>query len=186
MIARKYHGANNIEISPVQFETSAARERWLCELACWALNSNQSTMAAKVIREFVLWKWSARNGKHRGCRHWSVSARNWFRENLPNARARNLRHEHVVPRVVVTELLLEARRAGEVPPQEVFNIFTKHCIGCVLTRDEDRMLAPLNRAMPEGWNRDDPWARYRTAFANTDVRIVEIGPDMRIQQRVLP
>ena len=186
IIARKYHGANNIEISPVKFETCTTREKWLCELACWALNSNQPEMAAELVGEFVLWKWSAKNGKHKGCRHWSLSALNWFWSNPPNTRARNLRHEHVVPRVVVTELLLEDRRVGEVRPDEVFKILTKYCIGCVLTLDEDRLLSPLNREMPEPWNGDSPWDRYRSAFGNTDVQIMELGPDMRIQQRVFP
>jgi hypothetical protein len=186
MIEHKYPGANNIQISPAQFQTSTTRERWLCELACWAINWNQPEMAAELVREFILWKWSARNGKHRGCRHWSLSALNWFWANPPNARARNFRHEHVVPRVVVMEFFLEAHRAGQIRPEEVFEILTNYCIGCVLTRDEDKLLSPLNRAMPDGWNRNDPWARYRAAFASTEVQIMEVGPDMRIQQCVFP
>ena len=104
----------------------------------------------------VVWVWSEFNGKYVGCKYWSLAA--WkVRES-----DQKWIHEHVVPKSVIIERLM----ALSAPTfQAVNDVLQRFCIGVVVTHEEDQRLNKLGlRAkMPEGWDGEYPWARYKAA-----------------------
>jgi hypothetical protein len=70
-------------------------------------------------------------------------------------------YDHVVPRSVVAEWLLES----EAEPDIVRNILNEWVFACVITKVEDRRLdgLGLRQQMPVSWDKTDRFARYRMA-----------------------
>ena len=119
-----------------------------------------------VISE-IFWVWSEFDGKHRGCRFWSVEARKSERD------VKNLIHEHVVPRkAMLSHFDLSQVPKKPVSEMEVRSVLDRFCIGCVITKEEDARLNSqrLNSAMPDEWDHVDIWARYDLAGIVVDGR----------------
>ncbi len=74
-----------------------------------------------------------------------------------------LRHEHVVPRIVLADQIITL----DLQENDIFVLLTRFCVAAIVTVAEDRRLRPKN-AMPSGWswNGGDPYARY--AYSNLD------------------
>lgn len=78
---------------------------------------------------------------------------------------RERRHEHVVPRAVIVNLLLESEMADA---RDVYDTISRYCLAAVVSRGESALLdrGPLRSTMPDGWQwGDDEWARYRATTA---------------------
>lgn len=167
-------------------DKQSKQERLLADLAWWAceVRPHDEKLASELVREFILNKWSARTwaapkGADVGCRYWSESAINHFKAHGKwdaQKRVRALRHEHVIPRAILTPMLLEKKSLTEVS-----NFLSTHCFGCLLTKHEEGLIPTyLREAMPVGWDdRGDIWARYEIAFRDRGIVIWEVDSGMQ-------
>lgn len=110
----------------------------------------------RIVIDNALWNWSGYEGKLKGCIHWTKAA--WADRENP----RELRHEHIVPRKILIEKLLNLEG---IKKETVFSILKTFCIGVVVTKSEDLRLnvCKLKSSMPPDWDGEDPWARYKCA-----------------------
>lgn len=114
-----------------------------------------------VLKE-VTWVWTEFTGKFNGCHYWTAAALRRFKRESSRKR---LRHEHVVPKKVVIEMLF----ALDKPTAEkVRTILDKFLIGVVVTKEQDaRLNAEYGKSMPPEFYDEssplyqDPWLRYR-------------------------
>jgi hypothetical protein len=111
-----------------------------------------------VLRD-AAWVWTEFDGKYDGPFR---TRKAW--EHLQSGEKRLLRHEHVVPKIIVIQRLLDLQEPTE---DQVRNICEKFLIGVVVTRDEDAILnARFRSRMPTEFmdsascHFDDPWLRY--------------------------
>jgi hypothetical protein len=152
-------------------------EIFLADLCVWCLNRSKKVdtdekNTSKVIKEFVLWKWSTRHGKYKGCEYWSQKAFIQYQDGDDS----NLKHEHVIPRNTVTELLIEKYTKQEVTAEIISTELSRLCLGCVLTEDEDNLIpSHLTSKMPKNWDKNDVWARYREAFQEDGITIFKVN-----------
>lgn len=109
-----------------------------------------------VLNE-VVWVWTEFDGKYKGCKYWSEAA--WLHQHDEKL----LVHEHAVPKSLVIKLLRELPKP--VTAGKVSTLLETYCKAAILTREEDRELNKRNlrSSMPEGWDKLDPWARYKAA-----------------------
>ena len=123
----------------------------------YILSCDELHMGTKLaVVDQVFWVWSEFDGKYKGCRYWSAKARNSKPEKG------GLIHEHMVPRKIVREKLLELTKPT---PQLVEELLNKWCVGVVVTKKEDNKLNELRLGsrMPDGWDGENPKARYLAA-----------------------
>ena len=109
-----------------------------------------------AVLDQIIWVWSEFDGKHDGCRFWSNEALQ------SGSKRAGLIHEHLVPRNIIRSKIF----ALEMPDMHSIKcILEGTCIGVVVTKTEDDRLREfkLNKAMPDGWDGKDVWARYRKA-----------------------
>ena len=78
---------------------------------------------------------------------------------------KGLRHEHVVPRSIILDIMLEDSWCQKGNVHAVQKILSKYLKVAIVTREEDLMLSKngLMYGMPKGWNKEDIYARYETA-----------------------
>jgi len=102
-------------------------------------------------------------GKYLGHSLWSKNALALLGEAKGNVRSisSELAHEHVVPVAVVIDKLLALGKSPDASACEA--LIRKWSIVAIVTRAENRLLssAGLKNAMPDLWDDDDCWARYR-------------------------
>ena len=122
----------------------------------------------------AIWKWTEHEGKleagprteRTGCPYWSEGALSLIekRNKRPGLGAL-LRHEHVVPRVMVVDKILGFPPASESwTEKKLAALFKKFCVGVVVTTAEDVELSKsFHKVMPTGWtwSKGSPWARYK-------------------------
>ena len=104
----------------------------------------------------IFWHWTEFRGKYHGCRFWSETAHaHRHRKNV-----KDLRHEHIVPKKVLLEMLFDLASPSASAVRALLDQF---CVGIVVTKAEDMQLnhAGLRSRMPDDWDEQDPWARYR-------------------------
>ena len=129
----------------------------ICSGLSLVLRSRKLHLGTKhAVLDQVLWVWSEFDGKHKGCKFWSVAAR------ASGLSSKGLVHEHLVPRKVVRKKLFSLQ---DPSPEQVHRILDRWCVGVVVTNEEDSSLnrLGLNSSMPERWNGRDRWARYTEA-----------------------
>ena len=95
-----------------------------------------------VLKE-ATWVWTEFEGKYKGCKFWSTAA---LAEKRANPKSRNLRHEHVVPKKVVIDLLMQL---NSPTPETVRALCDRFLIGVVVTLEEDAALARFRDSMPQ-------------------------------------
>ena len=117
-------------------------------------NLHDGTKLAVVDQ--IFWVWTEFEGKHKGCEFWSEAAIN------SKLVGKGLIHEHIVPRKIVRELLLDF---DSPTPDAIRSLLDRFCIGVVVTQEEDERLNSLGlrSKMPEDWDGSDPWARHKAA-----------------------
>lgn len=149
------------------------KEDFLCELSVWAIKQKQNiddNFSEQLIKDYVLWKWSTRHGKYKNCRFWSEDAI----ESKNRGEEIELRHEHVIPRKVVANMLIKAFSKETVTKRKIQQFLSTFCIGCVLTEKEDATIPnSLVSKMPNNWDEEDIWYRYREAFRENGIVIWE-------------
>lgn len=81
-----------------------------------------------------------------------------------------LRHEHVVPRIVLTNYILE----NNLNIEEIYSFLTRNCRAIIVTKQEDTILKSLgfNKTMPPNWcsQTGSPYARYEFSNLISDVK----------------
>lgn len=129
----------------------------ICRDVSHVLRSKDLHIGTKLaVIDQIFWVWSEFDGKHAGCRYWSKSA---TESGLKN---KGLVHEHLIPRKIVREMLLNL---DDPSPEAVNDILGRFCVGVVVTKAEDTRLNQLglNAEMPPNWDRKNLWARYEAA-----------------------
>lgn len=127
----------------------------MCEDIAEVLNSQTLSHGTKrSVVDHVLWVWSEFNGKYEGCPYWSESAIESGEGNV------DLIHDHAIPRKLIREQIFihDKKATSEI----IRKILDKHCIGVVITKNEDLILneRKLRSALPYGKTIDDTWSRY--------------------------
>ena len=125
----------------------------ICKDLALVLRSELSYGTKFAVLSEITWVWTEFHGKYDGCKYWSKEAL-----KVKNSRA-ELIHEHVVPKKVLIEQLIDKQNLF---PQEIYCFLEKFCIGAVITKKEDQKIndVGLRSKMPKTWNNEDPWARY--------------------------
>src|ERR1035437_8238166 len=129
----------------------------ICQDVSHILRCSELHIGTKLaVVDQIFWVWSEFDGKHAGCKYWSKAA---IESGLKN---KGLVHEHLIPRKVVREMLLNLDHPF---PEAVNDILERLCIGVVVTKAEDKRLKDLglNSKMPAYWDQQDLWARYHSA-----------------------
>lgn len=159
------------------FPKSSQRHRTkdrMIEDVLWTLNSPLSYGAKYGVLYQVTWEWSEIHGKYLGCPYWSKLALMWYASKKT---LKELRHEHVVPKKVVIDMLF---KLSQLTAGSVKEICERLLIGVVLTKVEDEILnVEFGSSMPPeffdeaspGFN--DVWLRYRR---HPEIEIVECEP----------
>lgn len=102
-------------------------------------------------------------GKFLGQSHWSIEALEVLARACGNIRpaSRLLRHEHVVPVNIVSHCLLNVESGATLG--DCAELIMRYSRVAIITREQDTELrnAGLSGKMPEGWDRNDIWARYK-------------------------
>ena len=125
----------------------------------------------------AMWAWTVFDGKFIGCPRWTQMAilryvdcggkRGW---------KKHLRHEHIVPRSVVSKLVLDLPSPTAA---SVFDLFTQLVIGCVVDRTEDAVLNKYRSSMPAEFDDPahadyrNPWLRYERCGITVHPHMVE-------------
>jgi hypothetical protein len=128
----------------------------ICADVSTVLRSSLHYGTKYAVLSEVTWVWSEFNGKYVGCKYWSKAA--WRLRGGDE----KLVHEHLVPKKEIIGQLVQLKNPS---PESVREVLERFCIGVVVTAEEDQRLNKLGlRAkMPEGWDGQDPWARYVVA-----------------------
>jgi hypothetical protein len=132
----------------------------------FALKSKLSPAAKYAVLKDAMWTWTELEGKYKGCQYWTPLA---FALHHANRKAKKkpgsgLRHEHIVPKSVVYEILCGLEHPTR---KAVFQICDKLLIGVVVTVPEDLMLNQFRSTMPPEFHDPaspdhlDPWLRYK-------------------------
>ena len=118
------------------------------------------------------WVWTEFHGKYVGCQYWTGLALAVYQRDGKKAK---LKHEHVVPRRVVTKMLFALDKPT---PEAVREICERFLIGMVVTPEEDKVLSvyfskdmPPEFYDPSSPDYLDPWLRYRR---HPEIRFTEV------------
>lgn len=128
------------------------------------LSSDLSFAAKYAVLADTYWQWTEFYGKYNGCPFWTINAIAEYDSNpLPNEK--KYRHEHIVPKIVLNQLLFELPSHTE---ESIFRFMSSMNIGVVVTRKEDdllsvnyRMSMPSEFIDPDSSDFHDPWLRYK-------------------------
>lgn len=134
-----------------------ARYRSKAELVrdlAFVLNSDLKYGTKYAVLHEITWVWTEFFGKHKGC-PWRSKA------SLEVEKYADLIHEHVIPRKIIISHLIGY--VGELTEAYVDEYLETHCIGVLVTKEEDQRLrdAKLGSAMPDDWDGVNVWARYQ-------------------------
>ncbi len=112
----------------------------------------------------AMWSWTEFDGKFVGCPNWTQMAILRYVEfGGKRGWKKHLRHEHVVPRSIVSQLVVGLQ---EPIPSSVYDLFSRFVIGCIVDRTEDAVLNKYRSSMPAEFDDPthadykNPWLRY--------------------------
>jgi hypothetical protein len=132
----------------------------ICRDVAFALRTKELHFAARrAVVDQAIWVWSEYEGKFSSSLFWSKDALRAKERKEP------IIHEHPVPRKEIRVRLFSLKR---VSIRAVREIFETYCLGAVISKAEDEYLnrLGLRSRMPDNWNGNDVWARYRCAKIN--------------------
>ena len=125
----------------------------------------------------AMWSWTVIDGKFVGCPRWTEMAILRYVEfGGKRGWKKHLRHEHIVPRSVVSQLVLGLPAPS---PAAVFDLFSKLVVGCIVDRTEDAVLNRYRSSMPPEFDDTthtgyrNPWLRYEQCGITVHPHIVE-------------
>jgi hypothetical protein len=113
-----------------------------------------------VVNE-VTWVWTEFDGKYKGCKYWTPMA---VLQHRADRSAKRLRHEHIVPKKVVIDMLM---KLDPPTPVAVRDICERFLIGVIVTIEEDAVLNEFRSSMPPEFDDPtspdyhNPWLRYQ-------------------------
>ncbi len=143
----------------------------IAEDVAFVLKSPLSYGTKFAVLKDACWVWTEFDGKYEGCRYWTKMA---MLARAADKKAK-LIHEHVVPKKVVINILMDLR---EPTSEEVYSILDRFLTGVVVTPEEDGLLNCDHRASmpPEFFDPDSPqyqdaWLRY-APFKEHGIEIV--------------
>ena len=116
------------------------------------------TLKTKInVINSVLWGWTERFGKYKGCRG-SYAAHKHY--NLHGYKG--LRHDHAIPRNILVKMIVGKRT--HLSANKMLKLLREFCVAVVITSKEDSQLskAGLRQKMPKKWNLKDLYARYKS------------------------
>lgn len=134
----------------------------LAEDVAKVLNSDLHYGTKYAVIKEVTWVWTEYLGKFKGCIYWSDAALRRFNRERS---VKSLRHEHVVPKKCIIEMLygLKSPTADEVQ-----SLLDRFLIGVIVTKEEDaRLSIKYRKSMPPIFVDEsspsfhDAWLRYR-------------------------
>ncbi len=120
-------------------------------------------LARTIIMRDLLWRWTADGVERKtGAVKPDVLkyCRRSHRVSKRAEKARDLRHEHAVPRKLLADRMIDTG----MNTKQVFRFLEGFCKVVIITRSEHK--TKLRGGMPEGWNwrRGSAFARYEAAF----------------------
>jgi hypothetical protein len=72
--------------------------------------------------------------------------------------------EHMVPKNLYLNMLVEKAKQGNLTYTEIYNVLMKYYYTCTVTKDEDNLLPSTK--MQDGWDGQNPFFRYQLAGIN--------------------
>ena len=159
-------------LGPIEKDWLATFVHRLIPTAADPSHSMQRVAATQI--SLSMWRWTADGINEKGVV--VPDAIKYDPRFLPATRAakaaieqselKGLRHEHVVPRRMLTEHFIAQYRIERVPQysvEQLVDVLQKYCLGVIVTSEEDRRL--VRGAMPTGWSFEggDVFARYHAA-----------------------
>jgi hypothetical protein len=119
-------------------------------------------LARHIIIRDLLWRWTADGVEQKTgvvCADVLKYCRRYHRTSKSAEKARDLRHEHAVPRKLLADRMIEKKMNTE----KIFRFLEAFCKVVIITKSEHDK---LGRCMPEGWNwrRGSVFARYEAGF----------------------
>lgn len=134
----------------------------LAEDVAKVLNSELHYGTKYAVLKEVTWVWTEYLGKFNGCIYWSEAALRRFNRERS---VKSLRHEHVVPKKCIIEMLFELKSPAA---NEVQSLLDHFLIGVIVTKEEDdRLSIKYSKSMPPSFLDEssssyrDVWLRYR-------------------------
>ena len=130
------------------------------------LKSDLSYGTKFAVIHDVTWVWTEFYGKYVGCPYWSEEALKLYKnknEIINFSNGKYLRHEHIVPRNIVINELLNLK---EITKKKVKTILENTLIGVIITKEEDKLLlkdkmpAKLDGKSLLDYTEKDKWLRY--------------------------
>ena len=135
-------------------------KRQIAEDVAFILNAPVTYGTKFAVLHEACWVWTEFDGKYKGCRYWTKAA---ILARAVDKKAK-LKHEHIVPKKVVINALLEL---PDKNADSVYAIMDRFLIGVVVTPEEDAVLSGAHSATmpPEFFDPtspcfQDPWLRY--------------------------
>lgn len=164
--------------STMRFKKSDKRFRTREQIAAdvaTILNADLTYGTKWSVIDNAMWSWTEFDGKFVGCQRWTQMAILRYVEfGGKRGWKKHLRHEHVVPRSVVSQLVLAL---PEPTPTSVFELFSKLVVGCIVDCTEDAVLNKYRSSMPAEF--DDPsHADYRNPWLRYERCSIVVHPEV--------
>lgn len=154
---------NRTILTPINDEVRGYLVQFISSLISVAAR-NDHPMRSLARREIslTLWRWTAdgmRNGEVKAdalkydveCNYATFDAIHARKEG-----GSGLRHEHVVPRVVLADRIISEKISGDL----LYDFLIKYCQAAIVTKAEEVRIKP-RCCMPQGWGwHSDPFQRY--------------------------
>lgn len=128
------------------------------------LNADLTYGTKWSVIDNAMWSWTTFDGKFVGCTRWTkLAIQRYVEFGGKRGWKKHLRHEHIVPRSVVSHLVLALPKPT---PDSVSELFSALVIGCVVDRTEDAILNRYRSSMPSEFDEANhaayrnPWLRY--------------------------
>lgn len=136
------------------------------------LNAPISYGTKYVVLDNICWLWSENQGKYEGCMYWSQQALKDL-EIVKKLKESNKKfnhgdffvHEHVVPRVLAIDMIINTENLNEITLKKLFD---KYLLSAIITVKENKKLdsSGVKQQMPDEFyikdslNYNNEWIRY--------------------------
>lgn len=161
---------NNIEGSRIKSHNLALKKR-ISALLDLILNGSSDEFLQGILLDRLLWTATEDNDKNErvkyiGQPYWSKEAIQHYQkqnQGRKNKEFKDLRHEHIVPRIIIKKSILELTNKNS---DNIFEILELYSHAVIVTKQEDQRLKDvgLNKEMPESfYSSGDVTSRYLKA-----------------------
>jgi hypothetical protein len=89
------------------------------------------------------------------------------KEQIEQKNMKNLIREHMIPKTVYFNILIDQSKKGLLTKEQIFNILNKNYWTCLVTKDEDKSLSKQYKSkMPDDWDGINIFVRYEKVSIN--------------------